>query len=235
MAYAFISQGLLTIADNVSMTPALPSGYVAGNLLILHAGEYLGTDDPPDLTGQGYTLLSTAAEGIGLYGCIAAGDAGDQPTFEFGGFWQYAQLFAYSGNPNTLTGIVNAESQREGTDDLGVYYSGATPTVNGCLGIAAGMRNKTTTVNGATFASMTNYTLRSGSPVASSSAECAPVYNDWIQTTATASPSMNQNLSIADSAQPQRGNVIFLLPGSGGGGGGGSSGNGGGLSMMGFG
>lgn len=215
MSYSFIAAGALTIANNTAMTPALPAGYAAAQLLVLHAGETFGGDSLPSLTSQGWTQLSSGTVGTGLWGRIAAGNSSDQPTFQIGTFWQYAQIFAYSGNPSTITGIVNQVSTRSGNDTLGVFYSATSaPSVNGCLAIAAGSRNKTTTVNGATYGSMTNYTLRSGSPVASSSAQVAPVYNDWIQTTATASPSMHQNLSITDSTEPQFGNVILLNPGS---------------------
>lgn len=212
MSFAFIAAGAETTGFDVALTPAMPAGFSAGNILLLHTGSYQGSQTltPP----AGWLPLSpfNNAQQTGLYGKIAVG--GDSsPSMHWPGQFAYASVLAYSGNQASLTGIVHASLDTTGLSTLDIVYNALTITAAGCLVIAAGQKNKTSTSNGATFNSITGFTQRQSSII--NGATPAGVFNDQIQTTATNIASLVQAFSIADpTSQDYESFIVALLPAS---------------------
>src|SRR5450631_2465104 len=113
MAYALRSIGAYTSIYDTAFTPAMPAGFAANDLLLLHAGEALGSDFPP--TVSGWTLLTASGAGSGhqhgIWGRLATG-SGDQPTVPRwnNSNWMFGCVaaYTYSGVLLSLGSIVHA-------------------------------------------------------------------------------------------------------------------------------
>lgn len=212
MAYAPINTATPSTGFNATLTPAMPSGFVAGNLLLLHTGEYQGSDPTPSVVG--WTLLSPGvlANQVALFGRIAmGGDA--SPAITWGNQYSFAFVTAYSGNPSSLASIVHASADHLHSDEQFILYPALTITAPNCLVIAAGSRDKTTVSDGGTFDTYGSFTIRNTSIMTNPNPTPAGVLNDWIQTTPTSISAGFQTFTIADSVNMQNeGYIVALYP-----------------------
>ena len=131
------------------------------------------------------------------------------------------------GESGSISGIVHASVDYQHADtQSSLNYQGLTITQPGCLVLAFGGRNKTSTKDGASYSAFSGFTLPPNGQFLLSGANISGAFNYAIQSTATNFASANNPLSgSADSpaTQAQETCVIALLPASGGGGG--STGN----------
>ena len=209
MAYAHIADGTPTSGFNTAISPAMPTGYSAGNLLLLHTGVYQGAGATPTVTG--WTLLSpgTLANQVALFGRIATGS--DTASISWGNQFAFAMVSAYSGNPTTLTGIVHASVDYLHTSVNAMQYQALTITQPGCLVLAAFGRDKTATSNGVSIFSLSGFTLRNSITLTGTSIMGG--FNDQIQTTATNLTASNQSFGVSEvSAVQYELYTVALLP-----------------------
>jgi hypothetical protein len=212
MSYSLIATGTAVSGFNATLTPPMPAGFSAGNLLLLSTGSQIGSLPSP--TVAGWTILSPGVHSIQspLYGKIAAG--GDaSPSVAWGSQFAWAAVTAYSGNQASLTGIVHASVDIGALSTNKINYPALTITQANCLVVCGGLRNKTSTSNGATAGTVGSFSIRNSLFLTSGNIE--GIFNDWIQTTATSVPAQSQTWSIADStSQNFECYVIALLPAS---------------------
>src|SRR5271156_5448494 len=101
MSFAPVAYGAATSgSSNAALTPALPAGILAGNLLLMGSGIYMGATTQPDLTSQGWYLASPQVNQTtqALYMRIATGNSADNISINWGypGTTAYAYVKAYS-------------------------------------------------------------------------------------------------------------------------------------------
>jgi hypothetical protein len=211
MAYSLIATGAVVVGNNVTLSPPMPAGFSAGQLLLLQSGVFMGTFATPAVAG--WTLLSPGVNEheVALWAKIAVGSDAP-PAITWGTNYAYAFVTAYSGNPASLAGIVHASADHIGTTTNSIFYSGLTITQPGCLVICGGSRNKTPTSNAATFAAVGSFAIRNTS--IPNGPNVAGVMNDWIQSAATTFSTLTQTYSIADTAAPYNSFSVALLPGT---------------------
>lgn len=216
MAWARRSFGAFSTGTG-TLTPAMPAGFSAGDVLFLFTGIYSTSDT---LSVSGWTLLSpnSASPQNQLYGLVAlGGDTAPSVAWTSNASLPcFAMVAAYTGGPASLSGIVAASSDRTSTATQVIAYNPLTIAIANCLVLSCGRRLKSSTANGATMGSM-SITTSFGAPVASSipnGATNAAAYNQWIQTTATNIVADGQVISIADSNLNTQGFTVALLPGS---------------------
>lgn len=111
---AYVAVGASAHANNASVTPALPAGWAAGDLLVVVAAIRNSGTGTPD-TPAGYTLLLNAAN-LRVFGRIAqSGDTDPTVTFT-GGVANAscsARIAAFTGGS---LGVVASTSQLNGSD-----------------------------------------------------------------------------------------------------------------------
>lgn len=150
--YTLVAAGAPSRQYNAAITPALPAGYAAGQLLILQSQTTLGSFSAPAVAG--WTLLASNAS-LGVWGLIATGTGADAPSVNWGTINADASawIIAYSGNPSTL-GTVTANSPGGIIHAVSAYptpannvsiinYEGLTITSPNCLVLLCGTRNNT--------------------------------------------------------------------------------------------
>jgi hypothetical protein len=222
MALARRSFGAFATGYNTTVTPAMPAGWAAGDVLILFAA-----NDEAATTQSvtsGWTLLSpnSGSKACNLWGRIAQmGDTSPGVTTS-GPANQAAMIAAYTGGPTSISGIVNVSGDRANSSTQQILcqlITPITPTVANCAVIAVGCRVKTSAADGETVNALSGFTTVASS--IGSGATVAAVYNDWIQTTPTAVGGHAQTTSVADTAGNTLASYIAIIPGTGGGGGGG--------------
>ncbi len=150
--YTLVAAGASSRQYNAAITPSLPAGYVAGNLLILQSQAGIAAYSAPAVAG--WTLLASNAS-LGVWGLIATGTAADAPSVNWGTINADASawIIAYSGNPvtlgaitaNTPGGIIHAVSAypTPANNVSNIDYEGLTITSPGCLVLLCGARNNT--------------------------------------------------------------------------------------------
>lgn len=210
MSYALVNTAAVTSGFNVTLAPAMPAGFAAGNLLLLQTQCYQGSLATP--TVSGWTLLSPGvkAKQIALFGKIAVG-ADASPSITWGNQFASAWVTAYSGNQASLSGIVHASIDYLATNVSAVTYLALPITQPNCLVIAGASRDKTANTDTGVWDAITNFSIRQSSILAGAS--IAAVMNDWIQTTATTAPQVIQYMTKSDlTAQQYESYVVALLP-----------------------
>ena len=227
-AYELVGVGAPTRAYNQALTPAIPSGVVAGDLLILQSQIYIGNPTASSLSGaadprtQGWTLLgptsASGVAGLGVWARIATGS--DTVSVNWGpvNADACAWVIAYSGNPATLTGIIHAQSQKQNNEVGGVGYADLTITIAGCLVLLCASKNNT---SGAAQSAQWNAVSGNGTFAIDqavvenkfSNGDISAVTNRQIQTTATNITSAGQSLTANDSSTQGYSTVsLALLP-----------------------
>lgn len=210
MTWAFRSVGTISTAFNATTTPGSPTGYQAGDLLLVCAWCTASSVTIPDLTSQGFTKLSSNSlfHYVVIYGKVAVGSDA-MPTFQLGPDFQGSYCLAYTGGPGTIV-TDQAATERGVTVDNGCSFGGfALPSNPGIMAFSLGMRNPGS-ANGVTWGTKTNYTNRAtqvqdGKPHA--------IMLDWIQSAATSSGITSISSSPVDSAgQTAASETIFLTP-----------------------
>lgn len=197
-------------------TPGAPPTVVVGDWLILYAGGFAGSLNPPTLSG--WTLLTGVANSKqgAIYAQIAASTTPTMPAVDMGSATdQFAYCESWSGLPSTISG--NTLSSERGANVLtGWANASLTPPVNGCLIIGLFVANKTSTTNGATIG---NWTAGGGTFTQNASAMPAGAKARWVaesllQTTATGiSLGLANTTSINEStAQTQGGFLLAIKP-----------------------
>jgi hypothetical protein len=215
MAYAPINVGPVASAYNAALSITMPTGFAAGNLLLLQSQIYQGSAATP--TVSGWTRLSPGvnAKQIALWGKIAVGsDAA--PSINWGSsvnVFSSAWVAAYSGNPSTLTGIVHASADELNNNKQDIDYPALAITQPDCLVIAGGARDKTSATDSATFGTLGDFVIRQSSVLPASSGNLAAVMNELIQTSPTSLAAVYQSMSTEDATTQQfESFVIALLP-----------------------
>ena len=200
-----------------NITPTL-TGYSVGDLLLVGTAEGPGTDTIADPAGWTRLSPNNRARQLVLFGKLAASTADTLPTVQWSSStsnhaWIIAM--AYSGAPATLTGIVDASGDNESTNtqNIGGVFGTVTPAQSNDLVIRIGVKNKTSASNGTTFTPPANFT--SIAQQAPNSLAACGVWEEWIQTTATAVPSSASVGSLADAtAQAFESVVVCLIGGA---------------------
>jgi len=216
--YTRVSHGAYATGFNTAITPAMPAGWAVGNLLILFAGDD-GAGNTQTVAGGGtggYTLLSpnSLSTDCNIWGRIAqAGDTSPSITSSTA-CNQFGMLVAYTGNPPSITGIVNVSGDRQNTSPQQILcelLTQITPTVNGCLFLAGGRRIKTSAGDGETVNTLTNFSIIASS--IPTGANAAAVLNEWIQTAPAPAGTTNaQSCSIPDVSSIVMGTYLALVP-----------------------
>ena len=219
MSYSLVGTGAFATVYDAALTPAIPGGSAAGDLLLMHTGIQQGSvGSSPTISG--WTLLSSQANQhvCCLYGRIAQG--GDSsPSVDWGIAADVgAVIAAYSGGPASLTGIVAASVDFAGSNlTKGAFYSALTVPSPSCLVVAGAFTNCSTGTSGATWTSFGSFAIRTEAQLITAGGGFNAVMNDWIQTTATNVGSGAQETTIASSsAQNYATYVVALLPGTSG-------------------
>ena len=221
LVYSAVGYGapLAFYVPNGAVTPPLPNGVAVGNLLLLLTGTHLGTINPPAISGWTWLTSSYTNHSLALYGRIATG-SGDAPSVNWGTsntVFAAAMTAAYTGNPTTLTGIVNNFASLQSNSTNTLNYGSMNVTADGCLVVAGGIMNLDATTNEADgiwgqIGGSTGFTVESQS--AANNSYPALVYNDWIQVSQTNLTSNAQTFSVTQgSAQSTGAFSISLLPG----------------------
>lgn len=104
----FVSAGTAAHADNASVIPGLPAGFMAGDLLLVLAAIRNSGTGLPNLP-TGYTLLGGSGGNARLYGKIAVGNEAAGPTITFAsgiaGATCSAQMAAFRGTDMTTSAV----------------------------------------------------------------------------------------------------------------------------------
>lgn len=215
MTYAISDQSTWArSAFSASVTPVVSGTWNVGDLGVIVAGANPVPVTPNTPSGWTSTAVQTGTNNsLWLYSRIM--QLGDTvPAITWGSSQNGACACAamFSGNQNTLTGIVDKESDSglNSTKDLSTTGS-LVPANDGCLVLYAGIRSKTATSNGTTFTSPANFTTIDQFSI--NGTTTAGLFSYWIQTTATAFGSAGGVGSIADgSTQATRGFRIAFIP-----------------------
>jgi hypothetical protein len=220
MAWGYRSGGGFSTWFNTSGTPGAPAGFAAGDLLLLFCGEYLGTDPAPSISGWTKLTPDTKPQhGAQLYGRIAVG-SDSMPTFNYGNQFQFGQVFAFTGAPASISGIVHASVDRTSNQTTSIVNPGAlTISQNNCLIIFDGQRNKTSASDGTVYSLSgtqgANFTIPTGGQFATNgNSQNSAAFSYWIQTGAT---SLDSTAILGGSASDGSGqtmncNFVALLP-----------------------
>lgn len=215
MPYSFINVGTFVTGFDATLTPSIPSGVSAGNLLLLHAGLMRGTPGAvPSVSG--WTLLSPSTYSSSvmatvLYGRISTGSDTASITWDIEND-SGAVIAAYSGNPASLTGIVNASnSYLAGNNNNGANFEALSIKTAGSLVVAGAFTNCTNSTSGATWNSFGSFAIRAQAQLLTTGGGFNAVYNDWIQTLATSVTEGEQTTTIASSSNQNYATYIVSL------------------------
>lgn len=212
MTIAIGTIGAFTIGTG-NRTPAFGGTYAIGDLILYNTGQYQGSNTLtfPDNT---YTLLTpnVSCKQVQVYGKIATSTSETIPTVNWGATAQgFAQLCTLTGVDSSLTNLISA-AERISNSNANIVGIGSTrtPSQNNAIMWFLGERNKTSTSDGTSYSTPTNWTIAAQSHNNGTNPSIVVAY--WIQTTATAvASSLGFNGSIADgSAQSMQATMIAL-------------------------
>ena len=211
MTITVISTGAWNTAAAGNPTTPTPGTYVAGDILIYGTREFIGSDTIS--TPGGWSLLSTQSSATqqNIFGLVSVG--GDTiPSVTWAGQNNQSIIMAIRGASLT----VNVAGDRKSSQSTSIIGPAGTltPTVDGCIGIFFGGKNKTGTSDSTTFTAPSGWTKASQLIQGGIQSACCLCYQ--IQTTKTA-VSANQVISgsVADSSgQSFESAMIFLEPAS---------------------
>jgi hypothetical protein len=179
----------------------------------------MGTDAAPTISGWTKLTPDTqSSHASQLYGRIAVG-SDSMPTFNYGNQFQFGQVFAFTGAPASISGIVHASIDRQTTSNSDIKNPGAlTITQNNCLIIFCGQRNKTATTDGIVYNMIgtqgANFTIPTGGQFQTNGTNNSAALSYWIQTTATSlDTTADFNGSKVEGAnQTELSDFVALLP-----------------------
>lgn len=122
MASAYVAAGTASnsTGDPASITPALPAGIVAGDLLLYVCGTSSGDTAPGHSVAAGWTELNEDPEGLSRasLGYRIATGSDSAPVISFSGGASYSargQVFAYRGNRNESPFASGADGVNSGS------------------------------------------------------------------------------------------------------------------------
>lgn len=192
------------------ITPGLPAGWAAGDLLIMPTSSRNNSDTiPVDPTGWTRFSLNSSVPWNYLYGRIAVG--GDTaPTVSYAGSNQHhAQIGCWTGvNIYTdFTTIVSAVNEKSGTS-VDILYNALLPLDANCLCIAFATKNKTSSSDGSSVNDLAGFT-RVGT-LTSGGNNIATWWGYVQQTTATNIPAVTQTRTGA-AENLQYGTIVIAL------------------------
>jgi len=202
-----------TAATATPNAPGVP--WNRGDLLLALFGEGFGSHTISPIAG--WTDLSphiNVTSSLYVFGKLATATNDPMPTATYSGstnFWCYSVAFA--GASSTL--VLDSAKGDRATNSVSTIpglASTPTPSMDNCLGIWWGGRNKTTTSNGATLStSNPNYVFQKQLVQLGSGVDLAFLY--WIQTTATANAPTSVTSSISDpTTQSAKMMNFFIQP-----------------------
>lgn len=220
MSYAFRNVGTVGASFNAPCTAGTPAVIDAGDLLVMAACEFFGTDVRPTapLGWVDKTLGVNWTTGAAVYTRIADGTGADaMPAIgSWGNQFQLAVCLVYSGGPSTLTGILdtaNCSDRGYNSPSILAYNNTGTPTNPNSLVIAISFKN--TLGNASPVLTETGGLMGFNRRVTQWPNNTRPtlVIDDSIQTSATAivSPAMSMNFSEA-STQTGHSTILIFNP-----------------------
>jgi hypothetical protein len=220
MGYTLRGVGAMSVSGTGDITPALPSGWLNGDLgLAIAASRSVETITTP----SGWTLLAAGSSGVpALYGRIMQG--GDvAPTFVFSGTTRHvAQVASFSGDVYTdLATIVAHSTPRTEGSGADFPYDALSITTDNCLVLIVGQKTKTNATNGATINDEAGFTELGES--GEDGTRFFLVWNYVQQTTATNIAAGAWDFTGATESLTRRGFTVALKSLDGGGGGGGGA------------
>lgn len=205
---------------NAANQPTAPA-FAAGDWLFIFIYQLFGTNTMS--VPAGWTDISphiNGSTGMYLFAFRSVTGAEAMPSMTLGTSWSDAVVIKVSGGPTTVTGIVNNSNDRYtiSTQNFNFPSSPLTVSLGGCLVLACGARNKTSTSDAATIGNFGGTGNGFSAPVSTNwppGTRAGGVINAWIQTTATTIASGGNSTSIADSAtQSTRALIVALNAGS---------------------
>lgn len=215
MTYARVATGAFVRGYNTTITPAL-TGYAIGNLLLAATGVTMNAGAIPAATIGNWTRVSpiTNATHTLLYASIALTTADAMPGF----LWSdscWAKAWAVSGNPGTLTGIVDnsKDGAANNTRDAGFTTTAGSFTPGGSnrYVVHVANKNKTSASNATVFSPASGFTLIDQSVPTSGP---AAIIGEWFQSTAALVGTTACVGTVADaSVQATQGFKIAFVPG----------------------
>lgn len=184
--------------NEATLTPALPTGYTTGQLLLLHTCAQMGNPGTPSVTG--YTLISPGvhSQQNALFARIATNDSSDQPSFAWTNVSSYAlaYLSAWDISPVSIGSLVQASIDFENNNlASGILYQGITVPANNLLILCGGAKN--TNLSSITWNAPSGFTIAQHGIQAT---DVAIVMNYQLQTTATNVSTFGQTQTVNDSS-----------------------------------
>lgn len=203
-AAALVSTGTAAHANNASVTPGLPAGHAAGDVLLLFAGIHNSGVGSPN-TPSGYTLLIDMGN-VRLFGKTSAGGGEAAPTVTFAGGATgptSAQMCALRdivmGTPTT--------SQTFDASSQNISYPALTVSTAGSLIIIAAWKRS----NWTAVATLPGYS-EIGDPTTFQGGIGQGLVWDWVQQTTATSITAGQLTVTGGSADVCRGGVLSFAP-----------------------
>lgn len=216
MTYARTATGGFARGYATTLTPVL-TGYGVGNLLLAATGGFLNTGAIPAATIGNWTRVSpiTNATHTLLYATIALTTSDAMPPFTWTDFC-WAKAWAVSGNPGTLTGIVDGSKDGQVNNASSAGFTTTTgsftPTGAGRYVVHVANKDKTSASNASVFAAANGFTLIDQS--VGSNTQPAAIISEWFQGSATTVDTSGCVGSVADAAsQTTQGIKIAFIPG----------------------
>jgi len=134
----YVAAGSAALANNASVTPALPVGWASGDLLVMLTGTRTGTPAVP----AGWTSLS-ASGSLALMGRIAR-SADTAPTVTFSGGSAnsdtMARIAAFRGTDQDIATVVHASAIQANATAQNISTPALTITADGCAVIRAAFK-----------------------------------------------------------------------------------------------
>lgn len=205
----YVAIGAAASANNASVVPALPTGWAAGDLLLVFASirnSGTGTVDTPAgwnnlVTTGNFTLLGRHAE---------SGDTAPTVTFTGGvaNATTLAQCLAVRGTNKSIGSVVHASAtQLNGASSTTVLTPGLTVTEDGCIVLVAGWK-QTTWTSVSTFGGATEI-----SDTSISTGDDAAMFIDYvIETDASNLASNGVSVTGAGASAISRAIVVAIRP-----------------------
>lgn len=213
MSAAFRSIGTPDFKFNAATTPGAPAGFQVGDILVAGFWEHAGTDTPPDLSAFGFTRKTLnsgpSANAIALYTKTAQG--GDtMPTAQLGADYCGSFCAAYGGATEILD-RVSVERPTNGTSGFPIPGMSAPPS-DGDILVMIALRNNLD-ASSPTISNYGSFTQRASiaANVNGINPDVVVVFEDWIQTTATAVTLGSQFTSPPDSVAQTSLSAIIVL------------------------
>jgi hypothetical protein len=215
VSWAFRNAGTVGTSFNATCTPGTPATIVAGDLLIIAATEFIGSDARP-AAPSGWTDITLGVNwttACAVYAKIAAGSDAMPAIASWGNAFQLAVCLVYSGGPATLTGLVDTTHSSDriyNSVNALVFNNAGVPTNANSLVVAISFKN--TLGNGSPVLTETGGLIGFNRRVTSWPNAVRPtiVIDDTTQTTPAAITSPGMSMSFAESST-QAGQSTILI------------------------